>query len=38
MPKLKHPDNGTIEVSPSQVEMYESQGWEKQTASKSDSK
>jgi hypothetical protein len=37
MPKMTHPDaKGSIEVSPEQVEIYESQGWEKQTASKSD--
>lgn len=31
MPKLKHPDGGTIEVSPSQVDNYELAGWEKQS-------
>jgi hypothetical protein len=37
MPKMTHPDaKGSKEVDPDQVEMFESQGWEKQTASKSD--
>ncbi len=37
MPKLTHPDSkGSIEVSPDQVENYESQGWEKQSAPKKD--
>ena len=37
MPKMTHPDaKGSIEVSPDSVENYESQGWEKQTASKSE--
>ena len=28
MPKMKHPEGGTIETSPAYVEMYESQGYE----------
>lgn len=36
MPQMSHPDSSqTIEVSPPQVEIYESQGWEKKTARKS---
>ena len=31
MPKMKHPDGGTLETTPAYVEMYESQGWEKVT-------
>lgn len=35
MPKLTHPESGqTIEVSPSQVEVYESQGWQQSKPSK----
>ena len=37
MPKMSHPEaKGTIEVGPDYVEYYESQGWEKVTAPKSD--
>ena len=37
MPKMSHPDaKGSIEGSPDQVENYESQGWEKQSAPKKD--
>ena len=31
MPKMRHPDGGTLETTPAYVEMYESQGWEKVT-------
>ena len=31
MPKMKHPEGGTLETTPAYVEMYESQGWEKVT-------
>ena len=31
MPKMKHPDGGTIEVGPAYVEYHEQQGWEKVT-------
>ena len=31
MPKMKHPEGGTIEVGPAYVEYHEQQGWEKVT-------
>lgn len=35
MPKMTHPDSKqSVDVSPDQVEMYESQGWTKPTPKK----
>ena len=37
MPELTHPDSKqTIEVSPSEVDRYASQGWEKKSKSSGD--
>jgi hypothetical protein len=39
MPQMTHPDSKqTIEVSPSEVDRYLTQGWEKKTAAKSSDK
>ena len=36
MPEMTHPDSKqTIEVSPSEVDRYVSEGWEKKSAPKS---
>jgi hypothetical protein len=39
MPQMTHPDSKqTIEVSPAQVDVYLSQGWEKKAARKATTK